>query len=111
MEKIVKDKQEEIARLCKKYKVKRLDVLGPMRVGYTGRDLRDMDFLVSFHDPDAHKKDGFKSPYFRLMGALGDLFAGELDHVFLGLESTPRDPDYKRWIDEIREMVYVDRAA
>ena len=111
MEKIVKDKRDEIARLCEKYGVKRLDVLGPMRVGYTGRDLRDMDFLVSFHDPDAHGKDGFKSPYFGLMGALGDLFEDELDHVFLGLESTPRDPDYKRWIEEIREMVYVDGAA
>ncbi len=110
MEKIVKDKQKEIARLCEKYKVKRLDVLGPMRIGYTGRDLRDMDFLVSFHDPDAHKKDGFKSPYFGLMGALGDLFEDELDHVFLGLESTPRDPDYKRRIEEIRELVYADES-
>ena len=110
MDKIVKDKQEEIARLCKKYGVKRLDVLGPMKVGYTGRDLRDMDFLVSFHDPDAHKRDGFKSPYFGLMGSLGDLFGGELDHVFLGLECTPTSPSYKRWIEEVRELVYADGA-
>ena len=110
MDKIVLDKRDEIAQLCKKYGVKRLDVLGPMRIGYTGRDLRDMDFLVSFHDPDAHKKDGFKSPYFGLMEALGDLFAGELDHVFLGLESTPRDSSYKKRIEEIRELVYADGA-
>ena len=110
MEKIVKDKQEEIARLCKKYKVKRLDVLGPMKIGYTGRDLRDMDFLVSFHDPDAHRKGGFSSPYFGLTEALGDLFEGELDHVFLGLESTPRDPSYKKRIEEIRELIYADGA-
>ena len=108
MDKIVKDKRDEIARLCKKYGVKRLDVLGPMKVGYTGRDLRDMDFLVSFHDPDAHRKGGFGSPYFGLTEALGDLFEGELDHVFLGLESTPRDADYKRRIEEIRELVYAD---
>ena len=111
MEKIVSDKRDEIARLCKKYGVKRLDVLGPMKIGYTGRDLRDMDFLVSFHDPDAHKKDGFKSPYFGLMVALEDIFEGELDHVFLGLECTPRDPDYKRRIEEVRELVYADGAA
>ena len=110
MDKIVLDKRDEIARLCKKYKVKRLDVIGSVRVGYTGRDLRDIDFMVSFHDPDAHKKGGFGSPYFGLMVSLEDLFEGELDHVFLGLESTPRDPDYKRRIEEIRELVYADGA-
>ncbi len=110
MDKIVLDKRDEIARLCKKYKVKRLDVIGSVRVGYTGRDLRDIDFMVSFHDPDAHRKGGFGSPYFGLMEALGDLFEGELDHVFLGLESTPRDPSYKRLIEEIRELVYADGA-
>ncbi len=110
MDKIVSDKRDEIARLCKKYKVNRLDVLGPVRVGYTGRDLRDIDFLVSFHDPDAHGKGGFGSPYFRLMVSLEDLFEGELDHVFLGLECTPTDPSYKRRIEEIRELVYADGA-
>ena len=37
MDKIVLDKREEIARLCKKYKVERLDVIGSVRIGYSGK--------------------------------------------------------------------------
>ena len=110
MDEIVKDKREEIARICKRFGVKRLDVLGSMKVGYTGRNLRDMDFLVSFHDPDAHRKGGFGSLYFGFMEELGDIFESELDHVFVGLECTPTSPSYNRWIEESRELVYADGA-
>lgn len=105
MEKIVSDKRDEIARLCKKHKVKRLDVLGPMRVGYTGRDLRDMDFLVDFADSDPYE-GGFNSLYWDLWTALDDLFDGELDNVFLTMAHTPQKPGVARYIEKVREQVY-----
>ena len=105
MDKIVLDKRDEIARLCKKYKVKRLDVLGPMRVGYTGRDLRDIGFWVDFIDPDPYG-DGLRSLYWDLWEALSDLFEGELDNVFLTTADTPQKPVVERYMEKVREPVY-----
>ena len=101
------DKREEIARLCKKYKVKRLDVLGAVSIGRTGRGTREIDFLVSFNDPDAYR-GGWNSPQFLLMEALEDLFEGELDHVVVGLEGVYKHPSVKPQIEKLRELVYAD---
>ena len=105
MDKIVSDKRDEIARLCRKYGVKRLDVLGPVKVGYTGRDLRDIDFLVDFAVSDPHT-GGFKSLYWDLWTALDNLFESELDHVFLTVANTPQKQSAKRYIEKIREPIY-----
>ena len=105
MEKIVSDKQDEIARICKKYKVKKLDVIGPVRVGYSGRDLRDLDFLVDFVDSDPYG-DGLRSLYWDLWEALSDLFEGELDNVFLTTADTPQKPVVERYMEKVREPVY-----
>ena len=107
MDKIVKDKRDEISQLCKKYKVKRLDVLGPVRVGWSGKDMRHIDFLVDFADPDPYE-GGFRSLYWDLSTALGDLFEGELDHVFLTTADTPQKPGIEQYIEKIRELVYAN---
>ena len=108
MEKIVSDKRGEIARLCKKYGVKRLDVIGGVTVGLSGRGSRDLDFLASFHDPDAPTRGGWNSPQFKLAVDLEDLFEGELDRVVVGIEGEYKHPSVKPWIEKIREVVYAD---
>ena len=108
MEKIVSDKRDEIARLCKKYGVKRLDVIGGVTVGLSGRGSRDLDFLASFHDPDAPIRGGWNSAQFKLAVDLEDLFEGELDRVVVGIEGEYKHPSVKPWIEKIREAVYVD---
>ena len=107
MDKIVSDKRDEIAQVCEKYKVKRLDVLGPVRVGWIGKDTKHVDFLVDFADPDPHI-GGFKSLYWNLSTALGDLFEGELDHVFLTTANTPQKPGVEMYIKKVRESVYAN---
>ncbi len=109
MDKIVLDKRDDIVRLCKQFGVKRLDVLGPVRVGYSGRDMRDIDFLVDFEDPDPYK-GGFRSLYWDLTMALADLFEGELDHVFVTTADTPQKSYVERHIERVREPIYANGA-
>ncbi|MYA61356.1 MAG: hypothetical protein F4X94_02105 [Dehalococcoidia bacterium] len=108
MDKIVLDKRDKIARLCKKYGVKRLDVVGDVTVGLSGRGSRDLDFLASFHDPDAPNRGGWNAPQFKLAVDLEDLFEGELDRVVVGIEGEYKHPSVKPWIEKIREVVYAD---
>ncbi len=108
MDKIVSDKRDDIARLCKKYGVKRLDIIGGVSVGLSGRGSRNLDFLASFHDPDAPTREGWNSPQFKLAVDMEDLFQGELDRVVVGIEGEYKHPSVKPWIEKNREVVYAD---
>ena len=69
--------------------------------------MRDIDFLVDFADPEPYR-GGFRSLYWDLSTALGDLFEGELDHVFLTTADTPQIPSAERYIERARELVYAN---
>ncbi len=100
MDKIVSDKRDEIARLCKKYKVKRLDVLDPEISAEFGPGGNPLDFIAIFQESDSRKRT---DAYLNLMVELADMF-GRSRYVFLGIEKTPYDSYFDQ--EETRDIVY-----
>ena len=102
MHAVIAEKKEELAELCRRYDVARLEVFGSAARG-TDFDPRtsDADFLVDFRPIDG------RMPFEQYFG-----FAEELRQI-LGrpvdlVESAAIDNPYLRAaIDESRELVYV----
>ena len=97
----IADKREELADLCRRYGVARLEVFGSAARG-TDFDLEssDADFLVEF-DPDSNLPP-FEQ-FFGLADALSEALGRPVDLV----ESHEfRNPYLRASIDESREVVY-----
>jgi uncharacterized protein len=94
-------KQTELAALCRRYDVARLEVFGSAARGTDfDPDLSDMDFLVEF-------KIGSELPpleqFFGLAKALEDLFGRPVDLVE---PSAIANPYVRSAINRSREIVY-----
>lgn len=100
MTQVLERHRQEIIDLCRKYRVRRLDVFGSA----TRRDFdpasSDVDLLVQFEDmPHADRADAY----------LGFLTAAEAllqRHVDLVEAGAVRNPYLRRGIEESRELVY-----
>ena len=82
MHKIIKDKKDDIAEICRKYDVIRLEVFGSAARGtdfdpYTS----DVDFLIDFRNP---LKADYCNRYDGVEEDLKDLFARKVDLVRIG---------------------------
>ena len=97
----IADKREELAELCRRYGVARLEVFGSAARG-TDFDPQtsDADFLVEFN-PDS----GFGpfDQFFGLAEALRDALGRPVDLVESG---AVRNPYLRAAIDRSRELVY-----
>ena len=97
----IADKQKELAELCRRYDVARLEVFGS---GARGTDFdpetSDADFLVEF-DPNSDLPP--LEQFFGLVDALGEALGRPVDvvenHEF-------RNPYLRAAIDKSRELVY-----
>jgi predicted nucleotidyltransferase len=49
---IIEQKKDEIAALCRKYGVRRLDLFGSAATGAFDLTRSDLDFIVSFENPE-----------------------------------------------------------
>ena len=97
----IADKREELAELCRRYDVVRLEVFGSAaRSTDLDPDTSDADFLVEF-DPDSSLPP-FEQ-YFGLVNALRETLQRPVDlvedHAF-------RNPYLRTSIDRSRELVY-----
>ena len=97
----IADKREELAELCRRYSVARLEVFGSAARG-TDFDPQtsDADFLVEF------SRDSRLAPfdqYFELVEALRDTLGRPVDLVESG---TVRNPYLRAAIDRSRKLVY-----
>lgn len=90
--------QPEISVLCRRYRVRRLDLFGSAATGKAGAD-SDLDFLVEF-EPMA---EGYADAYFGLLEALQDLFRKPVDLV---VSSAIRNPYFRRSVESSRELLY-----
>ena len=100
MQPIVANRKAELAALCRRFHVRRLDVFGSAVTETFDPARSDVDFLVEF------EREGPISPfeaYFGLKEALEALFARPVDLV---VASAVRNPYLRKSIEQSREPVY-----
>ena len=86
--------------LCRKYRVRRLDVFGSAARGDFNEHSSDVDLLVEFDDmPHADRADA----YLDFLMAVEALLRRRVDLLELG---AVRNPYLRRGIEESRELVY-----
>lgn len=92
--------REELERLCRQHRVRRLELFGSAAVGLDRPGKSDFDFLVEFEPlpPGEHF-----STYFGLRKGLEDLLKRPIDLV----ETTAiTNPYFRESVDETRVLVY-----
>ena len=96
---VIEDKMKELAALCRRYHVRRLDVFGSAAADEM-HAASDLDFLVEFDDTVASNRF---DTYFALLESLKQLFGCPVDLVEPeGL----RNPYFIRSLNETRKAVY-----
>ncbi len=101
MHQLIAGKKEEIAAICRRHRVKRLEVFGSAARGTDfDPDNSDVDFLVEFN---SEKKPVTLERY---LGMIDDLSSAMSREVDLVEEKWIRNPYLKEAINEEREVVF-----
>ena len=96
----IADRKEEIAEICRRYRVTRLEVFGSVARGTDfDTETSDVDFLVEYHPESDISFFG----HTRLAGDLCDLLGRKVDLVEL---AAIRNQRLVAAINESRELVY-----
>lgn len=90
----------ELARLCRRFKARRLAVFGSAVKGTFNNDRSDLDFVVTL---DAAPPGEYAENYFGLACGLEDLFRRRVDLV---TEQSIRNPYFREEVEETQELVY-----
>jgi uncharacterized protein len=98
---IVEERRTEVAALCEKYGVKRLDLFGSAAGESFDPEASDLDFVVSFEERDP---PNLFHRYFGLEEDLRDLFGRHVDLVTEG--ALLKDPDFAEGISGTRVTLY-----
>ena len=98
---IVEERRMEVAALCEKYGVKRLDLFGSAAGEGFDPEASDLDFVVSFERRDP---PGLFNRYFGLEEDLEALFGRSVDLVMEG--ALLKDPDFAEGISRQRVSLY-----
>jgi uncharacterized protein len=100
MTRVLEGHRPELVELCRKYRVRRLDVFGSAARGDFNEHSSDVDLLVEFDDmPHADRADA----YLDFLMAVEALLRRRFDLLELG---AVRNPYLRRGIEESRELVY-----
>ena len=97
---VISDQAADLEQLCRRFRVRRLDLFGSAA---TSRDLTlssDLDFVVDF---EPLPPGAYADTYFGLLEALEQLFDKPVDLV---VESAIRNPFFKEAVEATRKTVY-----
>jgi len=97
---LLEDKREEIAELCQRYRVQRLDVFGSAASGHFDAQTSDLDFLVEFHPLQPGER---AEAYFGLLESLEALLMSGVDLV---MTRAIQNPYFLQAIEADREVLY-----
>ncbi len=97
---LVADRSDEIAELCRRHQVQRLDLFGSAATGDFDPESSDLDFLVTFL-PEANAT--YVGAYHRLYTDLRNLFDRPVDLV---IETTFRDLHFRETVEQSRTPIY-----
>lgn len=100
MNALIDQEREQLAELCRRFHVQRLELFGSAADGTFDPETSDFDFLVEFLplEPNEHY-----DAYFGLLESLEELFRRHVDLVETG---AMRNPYFIRRVNESRTLVY-----
>jgi uncharacterized protein len=97
---LIEQHRAELADLCRRYRVRTLEVFGSAADGTFDQARSDLDFLVEFL-PEA--AEGIFDGYFDLKEALSQLFGREVDLV---MPRAIRNPYFLKAVNQQRKVLY-----
>jgi uncharacterized protein len=100
MSTLVAQHRAELEALCRRFRVRRLELFGS---GATGQDRpgeSDLDFLVEFEPLPA---GGYADTYFGLLEALESLFGRAVDLV---IPSAIKNPYFRQSVERTKTLLY-----
>jgi predicted nucleotidyltransferase len=97
---LVERRRAELAELCRRYRVKRLDLFGSAARGAFDKDTSDLDFIVSF---EGAGERGYATRYYEFAESLEALFGRQVDLLTERMIGTPF---FRQEIQQARETVY-----
>ncbi len=97
---LVTQKRNEVAALCRQFKVARLDLFGSAAKDGFKDEASDLDFVVLFSEQEPGE---YTRCYFSLAAALEKLFQREVDLI---TERSIRNPYFREEIEQTRPPVY-----
>jgi predicted nucleotidyltransferase len=100
MLKLIEQHREQLAALCRRYGVRRLDLFGSATRDDFDLERSDLDFAVEFDDLAAR---GAADRYFGLLVDLQDLFGRRVDLVSV---TGVRNPYFRQVLEETRVPLY-----
>lgn len=89
-----------VEELCRRYKVKRLELFGSAAIGRDRPGESDLDFLVEF---DLLSPGSYADTYFGLLEGLQQLFGRPVDLV---VASAIRNPYFRNSVERTKTLVY-----
>jgi hypothetical protein len=96
---IIERNREEIEALCRKYRVQRLDIFGSAATGEFDERSSDVDFLVTFEDPE----EGILYRYLDLADDLERLLKRKVD---LLTERSVGSQGFRSQVERQRTPIY-----
>ena len=96
----LEEHREEIADLCRRFGVRRLEVFGSASTGAFREGESDFYFLVEF---ESHEPEGYFNRYFGLKEGLEELLGTSVDLV---VERAIKNPYFRASVDASRSMLY-----
>lgn len=90
----------EVAALCRRHGVRRLDLFGSAAAGRDRPGESDLDFLVEFASPESGR---YADAYFGLMEDLERLFQRPVDLV---IDSAIRNPYFRQSVERTKVLLY-----
>ena len=100
MNELVKKHYQDLEGLCRKYRVRRLELFGSAAAGDFDEQTSDLDFLVEFLPLEQGQHADM---YFGLLLALQDLFSRHVDLVMPG---AIKNPYFLKAVNQNREVLY-----
>jgi len=100
---LIDQHRTELDRLCREFRVLRLDLFGSAASGDFDAATSDLDFIVTFADTGL----GYADRYLAFAEALEALFGRRVD---LLTERAIRNPIFRRSVERTRECIYEQRS-
>jgi uncharacterized protein len=101
---LIEQNRDALARLCRQFRVERLELFGSAAKGTFQPGSSDVDFLVTFADA---QPGTYADRYLGLLLALEQLFQREIDLV---TERSIRNPYFRKAVEATRQLVYDGRG-
>ena len=96
----IRENREALEALCRRFRVRRLELFGSAASAGFDPETSDLDFLVEF---EKLEPEGYADTYFGLLEGLSSLFQRKVDLV---MPSAVKNPYFRESIERSRTVLY-----